>query len=105
MRTAKTHVRLHGSDKFALLHGPDKPLREQYAEFKTKRGRVADDKVAEVHYQESDGPLRVARFLSPELKKAEDERKAKLEAEEKRKAEEQKKAEAKAKEASPKAQK
>lgn len=76
-RTAKTHIRQHGKEKLELLHDSSVPLQQQARAFKLIRGDVANEKIAEVHYQESDGPLRVIRFITPAEKKARDEANAK----------------------------
>lgn len=72
-RTAKTHIRQHGKEKLELLHDSSVPLTQQSKAFKLIRGDVANEKIAEVHYQESDGPLRVIRFITPAEKKAREE--------------------------------
>lgn len=76
-RTAKTHIRQHGKEKLELLHDDKVPLIQQAKAFKLIRGEEANEKIAEVHYQESDGPLRVVRFITPAEKKAREEANAK----------------------------
>lgn len=70
MRTAKTHIRRRGEKGLVILYDDTVPLRKQAEEFKRTRAKTTDDKVSEVHYQESDGPLRVLCFRSPEELKA-----------------------------------
>lgn len=77
MRTAKTHVRQHNKEKFELLHDSSVPLIQQSKSFKLLRSEEVNDKIAEVHYQESDGPLRTAHFITPAEKKNRDETTAK----------------------------
>lgn len=90
-RTAKTHIRQHGKEKLELLHDSTVPLIEQAKAFKLIRGNESNEKIAEIHYQESDGPLRVVRFITPAEKKARDEANARAQAESRRREDEQKK--------------
>ena len=70
MRTAKTHTRQHGKEKLELLHDSNVPLSEQNKAFKALRDKPTHETIAELHYQESDGPLRVVRSSKPTPKPA-----------------------------------
>lgn len=95
-RTAKTHIRQHGKEKLELLHDHNVPLAEQHKAFKALRAESVNEKIAEVHYQESDGPLRVIHFISSAEKKAREEADAKSIAEAKKASEAAEKEKAKA---------
>lgn len=99
MRTAKTHHILHGDTVEKLAHGTDVPLAEQKRRFKELRSNVVNDKIAEVHYQESDGPLLVVRFITSKQKAAQEESQRKAEAESKKHSEAEAKKQQQAREA------
>lgn len=89
MRTAKTHVRHHGEKGLKLISDNSIPVLAQKSEFKKLCSNPANEKIAEAHYQESDGPLRVVRFLTPTELKAKNEAQAKAEADARKHAEAQ----------------
>lgn len=72
MRTAITLSKSHKGE-WSLVSSPSVPLPEQAAKFRRQLGIKVHAEIAEIHYQENDGHLRVLRFLSPdEFKKRED---------------------------------
>jgi len=97
-RTAVTLGRTH-EGKFVLIAGPDVSIVEQLSNWRKAKTSFVDEKLAELRFQESDGPMLIHRMRSPAQQTEHDQRRADetaraQEADKKLKAEAKKKADA-----------